>query len=233
MSEQSDSNSQLGLGSSSKPRTKRADNQAASTIAPDAQQIISSELPQDRRSEILEYLQLFGYKPDTTIIQIHVAGFFNKKGVSKRKVEKRLADAKRYGGTTFVVVGRSHDPSILQNLIKPKTGHYEASPGYAGYLWKNKDPYKRAPHELLPLDFTPAQFAYPDEWRKMFATRGFMVAMHVPASFARNKNKLMRALYRAAKTCSVKDKWTFLADVKSFGYGYQQTWSEYAGASAA
>jgi hypothetical protein len=28
--------------------------------------------------------------------------------------------AKKYGGTTFVIVGRTHDPSILENVIKPR-----------------------------------------------------------------------------------------------------------------
>jgi hypothetical protein len=30
----------------------------------------------------------------------------------------------------------------------------------------------------------------------MFATKGFMFALHVPASFAKDKNRLTRALYR-------------------------------------
>ena len=30
-----------------------------------------------------------------------------------------------------------------------------------GYLWKNNDSQKRAPHEVIPLDFTPIHLPYP------------------------------------------------------------------------
>jgi hypothetical protein len=50
------------------------------------------------------------------------------------------------------------------------------------------------------LDFTPIHLPYPDDWKKMFGTQGFLIAMHVPASFAKDKNKITRALYHIAKT---------------------------------
>lgn len=96
----------------------------------------------------MEYLELFGYKPDRTILQVHIAGFFNKRQTISRVQEKKEAIARRYGGTTFVVVGRTHDPSIVDLIIRPKKKRDEASPGYLGYLWKNKDPRKRAPMRL-------------------------------------------------------------------------------------
>lgn len=40
---------------------------------------------------------------------------------------------------------------------------------------------------------------YPNDLRKMFVTRGFMMTLHVPPSFAKDKNRLSRALYRAGK----------------------------------
>jgi len=87
-------------------------------------------------------------------------------------------------------------------------------------LWKNKDPQKRAPHELIPLDFTPIHLPYPTDWKNMFETKGFMLALHVPASFAKDKNRLTRALYRIGKSgvvIDVKKEWTFINDIRQFG----------------
>lgn len=87
----------------------------ASTIV-DAAPIVANQVPPNRREEILEYLKLFGYKPDRTILQVHIPGFFNKRQTNARAQEKKEATARRYGGTTFVVVGRTHDPSVIDLL---------------------------------------------------------------------------------------------------------------------
>jgi hypothetical protein len=181
---------------------------------------ISNEVPQNRRQEIYEYMNLFGYRPDRSIIQVHITGFFRKKTYSQREIEQHKAAVKRYGGTTFVVIGRTHDPSIFDILIKPKKkSPYDASLGYVGYLWKNKDPQKRAPHEVMPLDFTPVHVPYPVDWKNRFATKGFMIALHVPSSFARSKNRLTRALYRIGKTrVDVKKEWKFVDELKNLNY---------------
>ncbi len=192
----------------------------ASTIV-DAASIVADQVPLNRQEEILDYLKLFGYKPDRTILQVHIAGFFNKRQANTRAQEKRETTARRYGGTTFVVVGRTHDPSIMNLVTKPKKKREETSPGYLGYLWKNKDPQKRAPHELIPLDFTPTHVPYPADWKNMFATKGFMLALHVPASFARHKNKLTRALYRVGKKADVKKRWDFIQEIINSDYGQQ------------
>jgi hypothetical protein len=55
----------------------------------------------------------------------------------------------------------------------------------------------------------------------MFATRGFMIALHVPASFAKYKNRLSRALYRAGKNADVKKRWDFIDEIRSAGYGQE------------
>lgn len=184
------------------------------------ERVISSEVPRDRRQEILEYLRLFGYKPDRTIIQVHITGFFNRKSgaAAPREAAKREAAAKRYGGTTFAVVGRTHDPAIMRQVAKPRKNAREASPGYVGYLWQDRDPQLRPPHEVIPLDFTPAHVSYPKDWKDVFATKGFLIAMHVPSSFAREKGSLTRALYRLGKNVDVKEPWTFLNELKNFGY---------------
>ena len=180
--------------------------------------LISKQVPQNRRQEIYEYLKLFGYKPDNTILQVHITGFFKKKKYSQRELEKYRSAVKRYGGTTFVVVGRTHDPSIMDKIVTPKKKDpYERSPGYVGYLWKNKDPEKRPPHEIIPLDFTPIHLPYPTDWKNMFATKGFMIALHVPSSFAKYKNRLTRALYRIGRKSSnidVRKEWSFLDDLR-------------------
>ena len=202
-------------------RKKGGQTASSTTTITEAEHIVADQVPSNRRDEILEYLKLFGYKPDKTIIQVHIAGFFNKRQANARAQEKIEATVRRYGGTTFVVVGRTHDPSIMDLLIKPKKKREETSPGYLGYLWKSKDPQKRAPHEVIPLDFAPIHIPYPAEWKNMFATKGFIVALHVPASFAKQKNKLSRALYRAGKKTDVRKRWDFIKEIRSSGYGQQ------------
>lgn len=197
-------------------RKKRG--QTVSTII-EAEHIVADQVTFNRQEEILEYLKLFGYKPDRTILQVHIPGFFNKRQANSRAIERRQATAKRYGGTTFVVVGRTHDPAILDLVIKPKKKREPTSPGYIGYLWKSKDPQKRAPHEVIPLDFTPLYVTYPADWKSMFATKGFMVALHVPASFAKQKNKLSQALYRVGKKTDVRKRWDFIEEIRSNAYG--------------
>ena len=199
-------------------RKKRG--QTGSTIT-EAEHIVSDQVSSNRRAEILEYLKLFGYKPDRSILQVHIVGFFNKRQANARAVEQRETAARRYGGTSFVVVGRTHDPSIMDSVIKPKKKKEELSPGYVGYLWKSKDPHKRAPHEVIPLDFTPVHVPYPADWKNVFATKGFMIALHVPTSFAKHKNNLSRALYRAGKKADVRKRWEFIEEIRSSGYGQQ------------
>src|ERR671911_427651 len=201
-------------------RKKRGQGQTGSTIT-EAEHIVSDQVSSNRRAEILEYLKLFGYKPDRSILQVHIVGFFNKRQANARAVEQREAAARRYGGTSFVVVGRTHDPSIMDLVIKPKKKKEETNPGYVGYLWKSKDPHKRAPHEVIPLDFPPVHVSYPADWKNMFATKGFMIALHVPTSFAKHKNELSRALYRAGKKADVRKRWDFIEEIRSSGYGKQ------------
>jgi hypothetical protein len=203
-------------------QTASSSSSTTSTVA-EAEHIVADQVTYNRRAEILEYLKLFGYKPDKTILQVHIVGFFNKRRVKARSVEQREAASRRYGGTTFVVVGRTHDPSVMDLVIKPKKKREETSPGYVGYLWKSKDPQKKAPHEVIPLDFTPIHVPYPADWKNIFATKGFMVALHVPASFAKHKNKLSRALYRAGKNADVKKPWDFIEEIRSSGNEQQAT----------
>ena len=204
-------------------RKKRGQTASSSSTVAEVEHIVADQVTYNRRAEILEYLKLFGYKPDKTILQVHIVGFFNKRRVKARSVEQREAASRRYGGTTFVVVGRTHDPSIMDLVIKPRKKREEASPGYVGYLWKSKDPQKKAPHEVIPLDFTPIHVPYPADWKNIFATKGFMVALHVPASFAKHKNKLSRALYRAGKNADVKKPWDFIEEIRSSGNEQQAT----------
>ncbi len=208
--------------------TRRPQQQKAQTIPKTDSIISSSQVSDNRRNEIHEYLKLFGYKPDKTIIQVHITGFFRKKGqqqYKQKEKEHHVAAVKRYGGTSFLIVGRTYDPAIMQAVLKPKKKNpLDTSPGYIGYLWKNKDSQKRAPHEVIPLDFTPIHLPYPTDWKKMFATKGFMLALHVPASFAKDKNRLTRALYRIGKNgiVDVKKEWTFINDLRQFGVNNKQ-----------
>src|SRR2546423_4124480 len=79
----------------------------------------------------------------------------------------------------------------------------------------NDDTQKRAPPEIIPLDFTPIHLPYPTDWKNMFATKGFMLAMHVPSFLAKDKSKLTRSLYRIGKNrVDIKQEWKFLNDLK-------------------
>jgi hypothetical protein len=61
---------------------------SSSTVA-EAEHIVADQVTYNRRAEILEYLKLFGYKPDKTILQVHIVGFFNKRRVKARSEEQR------------------------------------------------------------------------------------------------------------------------------------------------
>jgi hypothetical protein len=113
-------------------------------------------------------------------------------------------------------------------VTKPKQkSPYYASPGYIGYLWKNKESQKRAPHEVMPLDFTPVHLPYPVDWKNRFATNGFMIALHVPSSLAKSKNRLTRALYRIGKTrVDIKKEWKFLQELKNLNYTQESPYVE-------
>lgn len=178
--------------------------------------IIKLGVPETRRVEILKYLKLFGYKPERSILQVHVAGYFGRGITTVREVTARERAAARYGGRTFTVVGRTHDPEFLKRLIPPK--RKQASPGYMGYLFKGKDKEGKTPDELLPLDFTPAPLFYPREWKDMFGTRGYLITMHVPSDFASKKNELIRRLRRLRGQIDVKKEWSFVEELTEFGY---------------
>lgn len=199
-------------------RRRKRGSQTASTII-EAEHRVADDVTPNRQAEIQEYLKLFGYEPDRTILQVHMAGFFNKRQTNPKAIEQRRKAVSRYGGTTFVVIGRTHDPSIMNQVLKPKDRGEAISPGYIGYLWKRKDPQGRAPHEVVPLDFTPSHIPYPETWKNMFATKGFMVALHVPASLAKDKNKLLRALYQRGKRVDVTKQWRFIEEIRINAHG--------------
>jgi hypothetical protein len=182
-----------------------------------AESIVEREIPENRAEEIRRYLELFGYKPESSILQVYVSGFFGRTRPPEREMKAREEAARRYGGRTFTVVGRTHDPAILDNVIQPRKKPESANPGYVGYLWKDKDKEGKPPHELLPKDFTPAKLNYPKNWKDVFATRGFLITMHVPSSFAAKKNSLNRTIYRLKGRVDVKEPWGFIDDLEGLG----------------
>ena len=51
----------------------------------------------------------------------------------------------------------------------------------------------------------------------MFGTKGFLIAMHVPTTFVKYKNKITRALYRIAKSgVDIKKNGVFLMILKIY-----------------
>jgi hypothetical protein len=187
-------------------------------IVQTTEDVIRLQIPENRQQEIERYLGLFGYKPGITILQVHIAGYFGRNTRTPREVSQREKASARYGGRTFVVAGRTHDPDFLGRLIPSRKSAKDANPGYVGYLFKEKDEDGKAPHELLPLDFVPSELTYPRDWKDMFGTRGYLITMHVPSDFAPKKNNLLRQLRRLKGTALVKKPWTFQADLENYGY---------------
>ena len=185
----------------------------------EAEHRVADQVTPNRKAEILEYLKLFGYEQSRTILQVHIVGFFNKRQTNLEAVERREKAVKRHGGTTFAIVGRTHDLSIMGLVLKPKNKREATSPGSLGYLWKGKDPQNRAPHEVIPLDFTPPHIHYPETWKNMFATKGFLIALHVPAPYAKDKNRLLRALCQKGKKVDVRKEWRFIEEIRSSVHG--------------
>jgi hypothetical protein len=56
-----------------------------------------------------------------TVLQVHLIGFFRRKELNRRETEQKAKAVKRHGGTSFIVVGRTYDPSIIDKVIKPKS----------------------------------------------------------------------------------------------------------------
>ena len=72
---------------------------------------------------------------------------------------------------------------------------------------------------MFPLDNSDN---LPDE----FATKGFMLVLHVPSSFAKDKNRLTRTLYRIGKRSgsitNTKNEWIFLNAIRYLGFGMHE-----------
>jgi hypothetical protein len=184
-----------------------------------AESLIASQVPENRREEIRRYLELFGYNPGRSILQVHLAGSFGRTKRTSKELAVRERTATRYQGRTFTILGRTHDPSFIKKLIPPRTRRgQESNPGYLGYLWKKKDEGERPPDELIPLDFVPASLRYPRDWKDEFHSPGYLLAMHVSSDFARYKNDINNRLRRIRGDVDVKKEWRFLDELTEYGY---------------
>jgi hypothetical protein len=83
----------------------------------DKENLVSKQVPQNRRQEIYEYSKLFGYKPDNTILQVPITGFFKKKKYSQRELEKYKSAAKRVHILFLTIVNNKIEISILTITI--------------------------------------------------------------------------------------------------------------------
>ena len=54
------------------------------------QQIVSTQVPPNRRSEIEQFLKLFGYNSEKTILQVHLIGFFNKRKFKSKRNRTKI-----------------------------------------------------------------------------------------------------------------------------------------------
>ncbi len=71
-----------------KKKRKLQQQQRVQTISK-SESIISNQVFDNRRNEIHEYLKLFGYKAGNTIIQVHITGYFRKKGQQAKQVKQQ------------------------------------------------------------------------------------------------------------------------------------------------
>jgi hypothetical protein len=62
-----------------KRNTQQKALQSSISVISNKQQIVSTQVPPNRRSEIEQFLKLFGYNSEKTILQVHLIGFFRKK----------------------------------------------------------------------------------------------------------------------------------------------------------
>ena len=203
----------MSTGAETKRRQRRPVDSMLAT-----EKTVAQEVPANRTEEIRRYLELFGYKPHRSILQAHVAGSFGQRSQSPKELDRRAKAQTKYGGRTFTVLGRTHDPSFVQRLIPPRPKRDSQNPGYLGYLFMEKDRDRKPPHELLPLDFTPASLQYPGEWKNRFGTKGVLVAMHVPADYAAKKNEIHRRLRRISGAVDPRKRWEFLDELEEYGY---------------
>jgi hypothetical protein len=207
------------LSTTKVPRSKRRSKESPQTV----QDLVSEQVPSNRHEEIRRYLRLYGYNPERSILQVHLAGSFGRSMQRPREIASRERAASRYQGRTFTVLGRTHDPSFIKKLIPPRTQRSDGSnPGYLGYLWKNRTTSGRSPDELLPLDFVPASLRYPRDWKNLFNSPGYLVTMHVPSNFAKYKNNLNNRLRRIRGDVDVKKEWKFLDELSEYGYDTHQ-----------
>jgi hypothetical protein len=174
-----------------------------------AEDVVSSEVPRNRQTEIQRYLALFGYKPRQTILEVYLAGSLRWKPRSPApRPVLALSDV-----PGVVVVGKSYDPVLGFRLVRPETRANSTEPWFLGYL-SPKDGERRPPHELLPVDFTPPELAYPLDWRKMFGTRGFLVALSAPSGVRASLASLSMKLRRIGPSIDVKERWGFLDELE-------------------
>jgi hypothetical protein len=179
---------------------------------------------EEREKEIEEYLKLFGYKPERTLLYVFVPpkgtrGFGRK--YAPRELARLRRYQKRYGGPSFTIIGHTHDPSILIETRLPKDR--KAGTKYLGSIVPPNA------HLKLPPDFCPTHFKHEDEpeLKRRFGT--YLIALYVPTlrsitkegEITRSlewKRTLLRKLYRIAKTHKPEERWIWLNDVADYGY---------------
>src|SRR5690242_6920432 len=82
------------------------------------QDVVAEQVPTNRRDEIRRYLELFGYKPERSILQVHAAGSFG--GGKPKPIIPSASGGRKPPRRTFTVLGRTHDPSLAAHLIPPR-----------------------------------------------------------------------------------------------------------------
>jgi len=156
-------------------------------------------VPFNRRNEFEDYLGLFGYNKERSILIIYNVHF-------------------KPSDKTFVIVGITYDPTI-KKIMTP----FDENPtGYMGLITKNQDKY---PHQLLPLDFTPVFLSYPKGWKGNFKSSGFFVGLQIPSRFLQKKEELEKKI-KELRDIDVSEPWLWLQEVNQFGFKFQDQRNE-------
>ena len=166
-----------------------------------AEDVVRTSVAPDRRDEIRRYLSLFGYNPEDSVLEVYLAHAAAESGKDGEA-----------SSSNFVILGRTYDPVLGFDLIHPQKARPGVSRGYLGCLSTHLDENEKPPHEVLPLDFTPRELAYPEEWRSLYPPVELLVGMQIPEEASSTAEDVRAGLQARAEDLDVREGWDFLQD---------------------
>lgn len=179
-----------------------------------AEEVVETEVASTRRNEIRRYLGLFGYRPDSSTLEVYLSPSRAPSRVSNRRATLRsdLARIERVRGVT--ILGRTRDPVLGFELARSRLNGDDLACGYIGCLVRSRDRKGRPPDELLPLDFTPLGLEYPGEWSRLYPPLEFYIAIRPPPAREAIADVLVNRLKRIGSKVDVRKTWRFVSELE-------------------